>query len=64
MATEVKTLLHLRKIQKNKYGPTSSGLIPKVVEFGMVLIKGSFGENKLYGYCVMNKLNTTLQDYL
>jgi hypothetical protein len=39
MATEVKTLLHLRKIQKKIYGPESSGLIPKIVEFGMVLIK-------------------------
>ena len=60
MATEVKTLLNLRKIQKKKYGPKSTGLFPKVAEFGMVLLKGMSQENKLYGYCVMNKLNTTL----
>ena len=64
MATEVKTLINLRKVQKKKYGPESSGLVPKVVEFGMILAKDKQGESHLYGYCVMNRYKTTLQDYL
>jgi len=39
LTNEVVTLLDLRKIQKRKYGIEATGLIPKVNEFGMLLIK-------------------------
>ena len=39
LTNEVVTLLDLRKIQKRIYGSEATGLIPKVNEFGMLLIK-------------------------
>lgn len=64
IATEVKTLINLRKVQKKKYGKSSKGLIPKVIEFGMIAVSDCINESKLYGYCIMNKLNSTLEEYL
>ena len=60
LANEVKTLIKLRKIQKKKYGSESSGLVPKVVEFGMLVVKDNFDNGNLYGYCIMNRYRSTL----
>jgi hypothetical protein len=63
MSIEIKTLIKLRKIQKKKYGNESKGLVPKLVEFGM-LVTLSNHERTLFCYYIMNRFEITLLDQL
>ena len=58
------TLMDMRKEQKKLYGPNSSGLIPKLYEFGMLLIKDRDDEASLHGYCIIRHYTTNLFEYL
>ena len=57
-------MVKLRKVQKQKYGPTTSGLIPKLVEFGMIMIIDENDTKKLYGYIIMNRFQISLKDFM
>ena len=43
---EVVTLIDVRKKQKYKYGEKSTGLVPKLVEFGVIIIRDKYGTCK------------------
>jgi hypothetical protein len=62
--TEIKTMLKMRKIQKKKYGDTETALIPKLIDFGSLIILDKGGNQQLYFYQVLPRYNQTLEQVI
>ena len=50
----------MRKIQKKRYGDNAKGMIPKVKDFGSIIVADRKGNKKLYLYFVMQRYEKTL----
>ena len=56
-------LIKLRKIQKKKY-PDEKELIPKLYDYGSMIVKDKLGNKELWFYQVMPRYKQTLEEWI
>lgn len=69
MSEEIKILLRLGKAKSKLFDNKKNGLVPKILNYGMVVMKNlttsssSLQNEKLVGYAVMKKCSTSIENY-
>ena len=61
MTNEIKMLLKLRKIKKKKY-PEDKDLIPKLIDFGSLIVRNKDDHKELYFYQILPRYKQTLEE--